>query len=503
MTAKRPNVLLITSDQHHWSMLGSQTPALKTPALDRLAREGTRFDRAYCPNPTCTPTRASIITGLYPSQHGAWTLGTRLDEKVHTVGEDFQAAGYATDLIGKAHFQPLRGTPKYPSIEAYPELQNLAAFRDWNGPFYGFQHVELARNHTDEAHAGQHYALWLEEKGCKDWRQFFRPPTGTRTSGANAWEIPNDLHYNTWIAERSSARMAEHVEAGQPFFLWASFFDPHPPYVVPEPWASMYDPKQIPVPALKDGELATAPELVKLARDPEGKWDGFRESGHGLHGCHYHGRSDEAAAKNAAVYWGMVSCMDAAIGRILDQLDALGTADDTLVVFSTDHGHFFGQHGLHAKGPFHYEDLIKVPFLARHPGRIPAGRVSKDLVSLVDIAPTALGWCDLEVPYHMTGIDQSDVFAGVAAPTRPHAICEFHHDPTTVHLKTYIEDRWKITVHYNRPYGELHDLERDPGEFTNLWDDPAHQSVKADLIQRFLHAEMGKESMGMPRIAGA
>lgn len=500
---KRPNVLLITSDQHHWSMLGSQTPQLQTPALDRLAREGTRFDRAYCPNPTCTPTRASIITGLYPSQHGAWTLGTRLDEKVHTVGEDFVAAGYATSLVGKAHFQPLKSTPRYPSIEAYPTLQDLEAFRRWNGPFYGFQHVELARNHTDEAHAGQHYALWLEEKGCKDWRQYFRPPTGTRTDGDGVWEIPNELHYNTWIAERSNALMAQAVADDQPFFLWSSFFDPHPPYVVPEPWASMYDPATIPVPALRAGELATAPELVRLARDPDGSWSQFRETGEGIHGCHYHGHADAEAARKAALYWGMVSCMDAAIGRILDQLDALGIADNTLVIFSTDHGHFFGQHGLHAKGPFHYEDLLRVPFLARHPGHIPAGRESRDLVSLVDIAPTALAWCGLDVPVHMTGVDQSAVFRAEAPPTRPHAICEFRHEPTTVHLKTLIEDRYKITVHYNRAYGELHDLVNDPDEMINLWDDPASQGIKQALIERFLHAELGKESVAMPRLAGA
>jgi uncharacterized sulfatase len=343
----------------------------------------------------------------------------------------------------------------------------------------------------------------MESKGCKDWRKYFRAPTGTRKGGEGAWEIPNELHYNTWIAERSNALIDQHVSDEQPFFLWSSFFDPHPSYLVPEPWASMYDPASIPVPALREGELATAPELTRLARDAKGSWDSYRESGYGLHGCHYHGNRDKDAAQSAATYWGMISCMDAAIGRILDKLDALGIAENTLVIFSTDHGHFFGQHGLHAKGPFHYEDLVKVPFLARQPGKIPAGKQSKDIVSLVDIAPTALSWCGIDVPYHMTGVDQSRVFTGEAGPKRPHAICEFHHDPTTVHLKTMIEERYKITVHYNRDYGELHDLEKDPDEMVNLWDDPASQGIKQELIMRFLHAELGKESMAMPRIAHA
>ena len=150
------NVLLITSDQQHWMTLGINNPEISTPNLDRLAAEGTVFDRAYTVNPTCTPTRASIITGKYPSQHGAWSLGTKLPEWEMTVGDLLQSAGLRTALVGKAHFQPLKGTPEYPSLESYPVMQDLEFWRRFYGPFYGFEHVELARNHTDEAHVGQH-----------------------------------------------------------------------------------------------------------------------------------------------------------------------------------------------------------------------------------------------------------------------------------------------------------------------------------------------------------
>ena len=108
--SKKTNVLLITSDQQHWDTLSCLGSEVKTPNLDRLAASGTLYRRGYCPNPTCTPTRASIITGKYPSQHGAYSLGTKLLESEHTVGEDFMAAGYNTALVGKAHFQPLHGT---------------------------------------------------------------------------------------------------------------------------------------------------------------------------------------------------------------------------------------------------------------------------------------------------------------------------------------------------------------------------------------------------------
>src|SRR5512146_50606 len=126
MSSERPNILLITSDQQHFSTMGAVNPKIQTPALDRLCREGTRFDRAYCPNPTCTPTRASIITGMYPSQHGAWTLGTKLFEDVPTVGEHLARAGYFTALVGKAHFQPTRSRPGMDSIETDAAQRDIA-----------------------------------------------------------------------------------------------------------------------------------------------------------------------------------------------------------------------------------------------------------------------------------------------------------------------------------------------------------------------------------------
>ena len=150
MENRKPNILLITSDQQHWNTLGCLNREIQTPNLDRLADQGTLFTRAYCPNPTCTPTRASMITGTYPSQHGAWALGTKLPEDAHTVGEDFSRAGYRTALVGKAHFQPLRGTEEFPSLEAYPILQDLEFWRTFDKPFYGFEHVEFSHSQAQK-----------------------------------------------------------------------------------------------------------------------------------------------------------------------------------------------------------------------------------------------------------------------------------------------------------------------------------------------------------------
>nr|WP_145157282.1 sulfatase-like hydrolase/transferase [Paenibacillus terrae] len=510
---KKPNILLITSDQQHWNTIGAFNPEIHTPNLDRLVREGTTFDRAYCPNPTCTPSRASIITGMYPSQHGAWTLGTKLLEDRHTVGEDFKQAGYRTGLIGKAHFQPLTSTEEFPSLEAYPILQDLEFWKNYKDGFYGFEHVELARNHTNEAHVGQHYALWMEEKGCHNWRDYFLPPTGTMDRDHTfKWPIPEEYHYNTWIAERTNALLEQYHENDESFFLWSSFFDPHPEYLVPEPWDTMYDPEQLTIPEMVPGEHDRNPPHFAKTQEEQPDFTDLQETGHGIHGYRSHHYYEYGSRKRlteydkkklVAVYYGMISMMDKYIGHILDKLEELGMADNTIVVFTTDHGHFFGQHGLQAKGGFHYEDLIKLPFIVRYPGEVPAGKRSSAIQSLVDLAPTFLSLCDLPVPYVMTGIDQKKVWLGKAVQARDHAICEFRHEPTTIHQKTYVDERYKITVYYNQTYGEIFDLQEDPGELNNLWDDPEHAPLKTELLLKYAWAELGKESMPMPRITGA
>lgn len=502
---KRPNVLLITSDQQHWDTIGAFNPEIRTPNLDRLAQEGTVFHRAYCPNPTCTPSRSSIITGTYPSQHGAWTLGTKLDENASTVGEAFAHAGYRTSLVGKAHFQPTKSTDAHPSLESVPLLQDLDFWRQFHGPFYGFDEVELARNHANEHLVGQHYAIWMEEQGCANWRDYFLPPTGTMDPSAQyKWPIPEAYHVDKWIADRTMDKLTEYKDNDDSFFLWASFFDPHPPYLVPEPWDAMYDPDALTLPKGQPGEHDRNPPHFGLTQQEDPDFSAYRESGMYLHGYHSHQRYTEAESRmQMAVYYGMISLMDKHIGRILDRLDELGLRDDTIVVFTTDHGHFFGQHGLQFKGGFHYEDLLKLPFIVRYPDHVPAGGQSSAMQSLVDLAPTFLSMCGIPVPPRMTGVDQRLVWTGQQSSARDHVICEFRHEPTTIHLKTYVDERYKLTVYYNREYGELFDLHEDPGEFRNRWEDPQYQDIKSKLFLRYIWAELGKESMPMPRISGA
>ncbi|GAB5559814.1 MAG: sulfatase-like hydrolase/transferase [Synoicihabitans sp.] len=511
VNSPRPNILLITSDQQHWNTIGLNNPEISTPNLDRLAQRGCLFDRAYCPNPTCTPTRASIITGQYPSEHGAYSLGTKLMEDRQTVGELLADEGYQTTLIGKAHFQQLRSTETFPSIESYPVLRDLDYWRNHQERFYGFDHTELARNHADESHAGQHYALWMEEQGLTDWRKHFQNRWNEFAFGDEpiepqllSWDLPEEFHTNTWIADRSNALLAEYAQEEKPFFLWSSFVDPHPPYLISEPWDKMYDPSQMTVPQITPGEHAKNPLHFRKTQEANPDFSDWEEpGGNTMHGCHSHLRDRDELAKEIAVYYGMISCMDKYIGQILDQLDATGLADNTLIVFTSDHGHFFGQHGLIAKGPFHYEDLIRVPFIASWPGQIEAGTTSSAIQSLVDLAPTFLGATGTAIPTTMTGRDQSEAWSGRTPAARDHAIVENRHQPTTIHLRTYVNERYKLTTYYNQGYGELFDLEQDPGEINNLWDDPGSQALKGELLMKLLHAQMGKESLPMPRVAWA
>ena len=432
---------------------------------------------------------------------GRWA--TKLPESEHTVGEDFSAAGYRTALVGKAHFQPVKGSDEFPSIESIPLLQDLKFWKSFHGPFYGFEHVELARNHADEHLVGQHYALWMEEKGCANWRDYFKPPTGNNPGQKRKWLIPEDFHYDTWIAERTCALLESYKRKSESFLLWTSFFDPHPPYLAPEPWDTMYRPDALTVPTVAEGEHDRNPPHFQLTQEENPDFSPWGESGQSLHGFHTHVHEKGELARDIAVYYGMISLMDKAIGQILERLDALDLAEDTLVVFASDHGHLFGQHGMVAKGAFHYEDLLRVPFIVRMPGRVSSGQRSEALQSLVDLAPSFLSAAGLAIPRTMTGVDQSDVWFGKREGVRDHVLAENRHEPTTIHVKTYIDERYKITVYYNRDYGEIFDLQTDPGEIHNLWTDPGCADLKARLITKLLFAEMGKEPLWMPRTWGA
>jgi arylsulfatase A-like enzyme len=229
----------------------------------------------------------------------------------------------------------------------------------------------------------------------------------------------------------------------------------------------------------------------------------YQESVGNNHGFSSHLINREKLKKNMAIYYGMTSFMDNQIGRILDSLDKLGIADNTIIVFTTDHGHFLGQHGLVAKGAFHYEDMVKIPFLARWPNHIPKNKVSESLQGLVDLAPTFLTAAGIKVPGLMQGVNQLDVWCGKSNPARDHVIIENRHQPTKVHLRTFVDNQYKMTLYRGQTYGELFDLKKDPNELHNLWNEPSIETIKCEILRRFMDAEIQREPTRLPRIAGA
>jgi arylsulfatase A-like enzyme len=254
---------------------------------------------------------------------------------------------------------------------------------------------------------------------------------------------------------------------------------------------------------LLEGEFDRMPPHFAMTQRPGADWSAYKETQWANHGLGCHRADPDQLRRDMAIYYGMISFMDHQIGRTLDRLDELGIADETLVVFTTDHGHFLGQHGLTAKGPFHYEDLLRVPFVVRCPGRVPAGRTSAALQCLVDLPATFLRAAAAEVPDTMQGVDQLDVWCGATSSARDEVLVEFRHQPTKVHLRTYIDDRYKMTIYRDQSYGELFDLLADPEERQNRWDAPEHQSLKADVMLRFLNAELRREPLHQPRVAHA
>lgn len=490
----KPNILLITSDQQHFSMLGKINEKLQTPNLDRLADEGMSFDRAYCPNPTCSPSRASIITGMYPSEHGCWSLGTKLPEDKPTLGKYLQQEGYETTLIGKAHFQPTKGTKDFPSIETPEYMWDIDFWRNFNEDFYGFKHIELLRNHTAEHWVGQHYVAWLEDNGCKNWRKYFFAPRGRMfNKQMGKWKIPEKYHYNTWIAERTNSLLEEYKKEDKPFFLWASFPDPHYPQLVPSPYDKMYKAEDMEIPEFSFDEHLKNPPYFSEVFKKLPKLAEYKESGYGVHGLHRHLYNKKRQQKKLAYAYGMVTFMDKYIGKILDKINELGLDENTIIIFTTDHGDLFGQHGFIHKCIFHYEDLLRVPMIVKYKNHIPEGVRSDSLQSLVDIAPTLMDLCGLECETNMSGVKQTKVWEGDKVGERDYIVCENRHEPHSMHIVSYVEKRYKINVYEGRDYGELYDLKEDNGEHNNLWNEESYKELKADMLYKYLLAEMTKD----------
>ena len=427
-----PNVLLIVTDQQRPDTLGylGQTPC-RTPHIDSIAATGVSFDNTITPCPLCTPARASLFTGLYPTQNDMMSNQTGHLKRCDML-DHFRAAGYQLNYAGKWHMGE----------------GNIADFTD--------------------RHAGdstQDYSKWCLDQGLIDGWMFNDP--AARTTRTPSMSIPKVHRQNLPVDKTNEAYITDFAidmirtrDPDRPFFQVCSYNGPHPPFMIPEPYFSMYDPAGVPMPANFGPQAGEHPAHAEsyyrdLFNDHGGDFDVWRAS--------------------YAVYWGFVTMIDDFVGQMLDALRAEGLENDTIVVFTSDHGENLGAHGLWQKMvPF--EESIRVPLIIRVPGK-PAA-TSQTPASLVDVAPTLAELCGVPGRPDWPGRDlwQSDA-------RDPHRPAQFAmHRPIGDWMKVtdwrmIKADGFKYVWHRGMAE-EMFDMTADPAEVQNLADLPAHQARK-------------------------
>jgi arylsulfatase A-like enzyme len=456
------------------------------------------------------------MTGRMPSVHDVRSNGIPLSMSAVTFVDLLREAGYRTALIGKSHLQnftphaPIvkRPAPRQGFHEPAPALRQ--ALRDqldnpkyeqetpeyWTSPgarvqtpFYGFDHVTLVRAHGDEP--GGDYDRWLVARDPKA-KALLGPknslPHDYSVPQAYRTAIPAELYATAFLGERACAYLKE---AGRdaPFFLMVSFPDPHHPFNPPGKYWDMYKPEQMAVPEAFSRNDWTPPELIRnIIRD--------REAGKAnLAGMGTIGVSAREAQEARALTCGMIACIDDAIGSVLRALDDSGRAGDTLVIFTSDHGDHLGDHRLMLKGAEQYQSIVRVPFIWADPQHSSRPARTRALASTMDISATILERARIE-PY--SGIQAKSFLPVIerGEAVRDAVFIQYDHQapnsgtdvPARVH--TLIDDRYRVSVFHGTGWGELYDLKDDPGEFDNLWDDPAHASTRARMVERLLAAEI-------------
>ncbi len=490
--AKRPNILLITSDQQRGDCLGCEGRGVKTPHIDLLAEQGTRFGTCITPNNVCQPTRASILTGLLPRTHGVADNGIDLPPATGEQGfaGRLSRAGYRSALIGKPHFATSHtfeptGTPECRgSMHLWGE--------DWNGPYMGFDHVELViEGHNqwppERPPSGQHYERWYYQDGLGDLKnELFRTNAGPDTHGApQTWHsgLPVAWHNSSWVGDRTVAYLSDHEanHSDQPFVLWASFPDPHHPFDCPVPWSLLHDPAEVDLPVHRTLDLERRPwwHRASLEGKPKIREDlaRIREEYSRVQQL-----GDDELREIIANTYGMLALIDHNVGRIMAELHRLGIADDTLVVYASDHGDWLGDHGLLLKGPMAYEGLLRVPLVMRGPG-VPEGRVIRDPVSTLDLGATFLDAAGVERPADWHSRSLLPVLR--RDERREFALNEWDLNASRcgveLKLRTVRTETHRLTLELTSGAGELYDLVADPHETKNLFDDPACAAIQGAL----------------------
>ena len=464
MTA--PNILWYCTDQQRFDTIGALgNPRVRTPNLDSLVQSGTAFTHAYCQSPICTPSRASFMTGLYPSRvHNCRNGNESFANHPPLISKMMADAGYDCGMAGKFHLQSS-------GHRTEPRLDD--GYRYWK-----FSHAP-----RDDWETGHDYAEWVRAKG------------GDLDELRNSEDrVPTELHQTTWTSECAIDFITQDRDANTPWMLTLNPYDPHPPFIPPRSYAETFDKNSLPGPYFQDSDLKQQAKLKNVDFQTLGE-----------HPDTFDGQNVQA------LYYAMIAQIDDQFARILQCLDDTGQRDNTVIIFTSDHGETLGDHGLLYKGCRFYEGLVRVPLIFSWPGHIQSNLQSDALVELLDMSTTMLELAGITPPDYMQGESLMPILKGEAAPDhhRDFVRCEYYDalDSAFVggdhsYATMYRDRQYKHVVYHGHGLGELYDLEADPWEFNNLWDSPDHQAKKMELMQASFDASMIKGvDVGTRRIA--
>lgn len=493
----RPNILIISSDQQRFDAMGCYGNGhIRTPQLDQLATEGALFENCYSQSPMCAPSRASLMTGLFPRNHGLWANGVNLDDRHRLLSRVLADAGYDCGLVGKFHLGA--------AAEGRTERRIDDGFRmfEWaHDPIHpspqNRYHQWLAASHPDV------YAEFTSTMG-RPWDT----EKGNQSKGALYLDtVRPEAHYSRWVADNAIGFLQDqNRDADQPFFLIANFFDPHHPFGAPNEFRALYDADTLPKPVGSVEELTDKPS-------PQAWWS--RKS-YGGTAPGYQEYTNSEINEIIATYYAMVTQVDTEVGRILGALEEQGLTDDSMVIFTSDHGEMLGDHGMILKGPMMYDSAVRVPLLVRWPGHIEAGSRISSPTQTVDLTSTVLSatrtseampWAQGQ---DLLPLTTSQPHAEPAAG-RDWALVEYRDSnfPQRPPVFTTMlrHDRYKIIVWHGTPAtdrateGELYDLESDPNELQNLWDDPKTASLRTQMLVKLVDVLTASEDRSNPRAA--
>ena len=442
MTDRRPNVLVIMSDQHSKRQLGCYGDGLvRTPNLDRLAAEGMLFRNAYTPSPLCVPGRSSFMTARRPTANRVWTNNHVLSSSIPTWVHSLGAAGYETALIGRMHFL---GPDQRHGFERRP----LAEFIAW---YLG----------GEASH----------RVGPRVFKDLPIGTTGERVAMEQAGVGVTSFHaFDETVTDHTLDYLDEKAgrDAGRPFAAVAGFLLPHAPFFAPREMFDYYF-DRVGVPQPTREELERQPASIRNLKLRQG--------------------IDEPLTAHQirvarAAYYGMCEFLDQLVGRILEKLDDTGLSDNTIVIYTTDHGETAGEHGCWWKGNY-YEESAGVPLIARLPGVVPAGAENRVISSYMDIGPTLIDMAGAEPLPSADGHSLWSELRGHRDESRPgETYSELFDRFTEVPSRMIRRGRWKLFKYHDDTPPALFDLEEDPEELNDLGTDPRHESVRSELLER-------------------